>query len=88
MTNFSNYVELFSTLPTPKVLHGRLVTSSFSIELYFIYYKVLGTFIMEWDEGKFLANKLLSSKDSAKMYAERLSELAAALGFDGWLVSD
>lgn len=43
---------------------------------------------MEWDEGKFLANKLLSSKDSAKMYAERLSELAAALGFDGWLVSD
>nr|XP_009764880.1 PREDICTED: cytosolic endo-beta-N-acetylglucosaminidase isoform X2 [Nicotiana sylvestris] len=73
------------TLPT--IMELRLVTSSFSIELYFIYYKVLGTFIMEWDEGKFLANKLLSSKDSAKMYAERLSELAAALGFDGWLVN-
>ncbi|KAJ8537248.1 hypothetical protein K7X08_035649 [Anisodus acutangulus] len=49
--------------------------------------KVLGTFIMEWDEGKLLANKLLSSKDSARMYAERLSELAVALGFDGWLVN-
>ncbi|XP_059301860.1 cytosolic endo-beta-N-acetylglucosaminidase 1-like isoform X2 [Lycium ferocissimum] len=49
--------------------------------------KVLGTFIMEWDEGKLLANKLLSSTNSAQMYAERLSELAAALGFDGWLVN-
>ncbi|KAF3632042.1 Cytosolic endo-beta-N-acetylglucosaminidase 2 [Capsicum annuum] len=49
--------------------------------------KVLGTFIMEWDEGKLLANKLLSSQKSAQMYAEQLSELAAALGFDGWLVN-
>ncbi|WMV33591.1 hypothetical protein MTR67_026976 [Solanum verrucosum] len=49
--------------------------------------KVLGTFILEWDEGKRIANKLLSSKNSAQMYAERLSELAAALGFDGWLVN-
>jgi len=43
---------------------------------------------MEWDEGKLLANKLLSSQKSAQMYAEQLSELAAALGFDGWLVSN
>lgn len=49
--------------------------------------KVLGTFIMEWDEGKIMANKLLLSKESAQMYAERLTELANALGFDGWLVS-
>lgn len=42
---------------------------------------------MEWDEGKKLADKLLSTKDSAHMYAERLTELAVALGFDGWLVS-
>ncbi|CAN4098059.1 unnamed protein product [Withania somnifera] len=49
--------------------------------------KVLGTFIMEWDEGKLLADKLVSSKNSAQMYAERLSELAVALGFDGWLVN-
>lgn len=49
--------------------------------------KVLGTFIMEWDEGKIMANKLLLSKESAQMYAERLTELATALGFDGWLVS-
>ncbi|KAK6156089.1 hypothetical protein DH2020_010337 [Rehmannia glutinosa] len=49
--------------------------------------KVLGTFIMEWDEGKKRADKLLSTKDSAQMYAERLTELAVALGFDGWLIN-
>ncbi|KAK3014089.1 hypothetical protein RJ639_009494 [Escallonia herrerae] len=49
--------------------------------------KVLGTFITEWDEGRVTANKLLSSKESAQMYAERLTELAVALGFDGWLLN-
>ncbi|KAK4489296.1 hypothetical protein RD792_005100 [Penstemon davidsonii] len=49
--------------------------------------KVLGTFIMEWDEGKALADKLLSTKASAQLYAERLTELAVALGFDGWLIN-
>ncbi|KAL6545124.1 hypothetical protein OROHE_009789 [Orobanche hederae] len=49
--------------------------------------KVLGTFIMEWDEGKRRADKLLLTKDSAQMYAERLTELAVALGFDGWLIN-
>ncbi|KAG8380891.1 hypothetical protein BUALT_Bualt06G0063800 [Buddleja alternifolia] len=49
--------------------------------------KILGTFIMEWDEGKILADKLLSTKDSAQMYAGRLTELAVALGFDGWLIN-
>ncbi|XP_051143386.1 cytosolic endo-beta-N-acetylglucosaminidase 1 [Andrographis paniculata] len=49
--------------------------------------KVLGTFIFEWDEGKEQANKLLSTKESARMYAERLTELAVALGFDGWLLN-
>ncbi|PIN14587.1 Mannosyl-glycoprotein endo-beta-N-acetylglucosaminidase [Handroanthus impetiginosus] len=49
--------------------------------------KVLGTFIMEGGEGKKRAGKLLSSRDSAQMYAERLSELAVALGFDGWLIN-
>ncbi|KAG5558046.1 hypothetical protein RHGRI_008075 [Rhododendron griersonianum] len=47
--------------------------------------KVLGTFITEWDEGRVHANKLLATKESARMYAERLTELASALGFDGWL---
>lgn len=42
---------------------------------------------MEWDEGKINAGKLLASKDSLRMYADRLTELAVALGFDGWLVS-
>ncbi|KAA8539540.1 hypothetical protein F0562_026232 [Nyssa sinensis] len=49
--------------------------------------KVLGTFITEWDEGRVIANALLSTKESAQMYAERLTELAVALGFDGWLIN-
>ncbi|CAI9768282.1 unnamed protein product [Fraxinus pennsylvanica] len=49
--------------------------------------KVLGTFIMEWDEGKKLAETLLLTKESAHMYAERLTELAVALNFDGWLIN-
>ncbi|KAE9465143.1 hypothetical protein C3L33_02929, partial [Rhododendron williamsianum] len=48
---------------------------------------VLGTFITEWDEGRVNANKLLATKESACMYAERLTELASALGFDGWLLN-
>ncbi|CAK7325921.1 unnamed protein product [Dovyalis caffra] len=49
--------------------------------------KVLGTFITEWDEGKLICNKLLATKESAWMYAERLTELAVNLGFDGWLIN-
>ncbi|KAH6762823.1 Glycosyl hydrolase family 85 [Perilla frutescens var. hirtella] len=49
--------------------------------------KVLGTFIMEWDEGKKRADTLLASKDSVHMYADRLTELAVSLGFDGWLIN-
>lgn len=48
--------------------------------------KVLGTFITEWDEGKRVCNKLLSTKESAERYAGYLKELAVELGFDGWLV--
>ncbi|KAD7480230.1 hypothetical protein E3N88_03366 [Mikania micrantha] len=49
--------------------------------------KVLGTFIVEWDEGKVIAEQFLATTAVAKMYAERLSELAVALGFDGWLIN-
>ncbi|KAI6670183.1 hypothetical protein NL676_005068 [Syzygium grande] len=49
--------------------------------------RVLGTFIAEWEEGRLTCNKLLSTKDSARIYAERLAELAAAMGFDGWLIN-
>ncbi|RYQ83679.1 hypothetical protein Ahy_B10g102450 isoform C [Arachis hypogaea] len=49
--------------------------------------KVLGTFITEWDEGRAACDVLLSTKESAQMYAERLVELAVTLGFDGWLVN-
>lgn len=49
--------------------------------------KVLGTFITEWDEGKVITRKLLETKESAHMYAERLTELAVSLGFDGWLIN-
>lgn len=49
--------------------------------------QVLGTFIAEWEEGQRTCDKLLSTQDSAQMYAERLAELAVALGFDGWLIN-
>ncbi|XP_050210440.1 cytosolic endo-beta-N-acetylglucosaminidase 1 isoform X2 [Mercurialis annua] len=49
--------------------------------------KVLGTFLTEWEEGRLVCNKLLETEESARMYAERLSELAIALGFDGWLIN-
>ncbi|RWR81306.1 cytosolic endo-beta-N-acetylglucosaminidase 1-like protein [Cinnamomum micranthum f. kanehirae] len=49
--------------------------------------KVLGTFIVEWDAGTAIANILLSTKESARTYAERLTELAVTLGFDGWLIN-
>ncbi|KAK9124615.1 hypothetical protein Sjap_014217 [Stephania japonica] len=49
--------------------------------------KVLGTFITEWEKGRAICDKLLSTKESAQMYAERLTELAASLGFDGWLIN-
>lgn len=52
-----------------------------------MYKKVLGTFITEWEEGTEVCKRLLATKDSAQMYAERLAELATVLGFDGWLVS-
>ncbi|KAK9168044.1 hypothetical protein Syun_000184 [Stephania yunnanensis] len=48
---------------------------------------VLGTFITEWKKGRAICDKLLSTKESARMYAERLTELAASLGFDGWLIN-
>ncbi|XP_037467822.1 cytosolic endo-beta-N-acetylglucosaminidase 1-like [Triticum dicoccoides] len=49
--------------------------------------KVLGTFITEWDKGAEICREMFATQDSAQMYAERLAELAAALGFDGWLIN-
>ncbi|KAG9445075.1 hypothetical protein H6P81_016415 [Aristolochia fimbriata] len=49
--------------------------------------KVLGTFITEWDEGRAICDVLLSTKESARLYAECLTELAVSLGFDGWLLN-
>ncbi|RCV18184.1 hypothetical protein SETIT_3G280100v2 [Setaria italica] len=49
--------------------------------------KVLGTFITEWDKGAEVCKEMLATEASAQMYAERLTELAAALGFDGWLIN-
>lgn len=48
--------------------------------------KVLGTFITEYDKGTEVCKTLLATKETARMYAEKLAELASALGFDGWLV--
>ncbi|XP_066366217.1 cytosolic endo-beta-N-acetylglucosaminidase 1-like isoform X3 [Miscanthus floridulus] len=49
--------------------------------------KVLGTFITEWDKGVEVCKEMLATDASAKMYAERLTELAHTLGFDGWLIN-
>ncbi|KAJ4786110.1 Cytosolic endo-beta-N-acetylglucosaminidase [Rhynchospora pubera] len=49
--------------------------------------KVLGTFLTEWKKGAEICKRLLATKDSAQMYAERLAELATVLGFDGWLIN-
>ncbi|MED6176780.1 hypothetical protein PIB30_091545 [Stylosanthes scabra] len=49
--------------------------------------KVLGTFLTEGEEGSDVCNELLSTKESAQMYAQRLAELASHLGFDGWLLN-
>ncbi|KAK7385790.1 hypothetical protein VNO78_31651 [Psophocarpus tetragonolobus] len=49
--------------------------------------KVLGTFITEGEEGRAVCDKLLSTKESAQIYAKHLAELAANLGFDGWLLN-
>ncbi|KAL2317092.1 hypothetical protein Fmac_030968 [Flemingia macrophylla] len=49
--------------------------------------KVLGTFITEGDDGRAVCDQLLSTKDSAQLYAKLLAELAAILGFDGWLLN-
>lgn len=48
---------------------------------------MLGSFITESEKGSAICEKLLSTKESARMYAERLAELAFKLGFDGWLVN-
>ncbi|XP_062180686.1 cytosolic endo-beta-N-acetylglucosaminidase 1-like [Phragmites australis] len=49
--------------------------------------KVLGTFITEWDKGAEVCREMLATEASAQMYADRLTELAATLGFDGWLIN-
>ena len=54
--------------------------------LWFSVFKVLGTFLTEWAEGASICKTLLASKECAEMYADRLTELAIELGFDGWLI--
>lgn len=47
----------------------------------------MGTFITEWDKGAEICKEMLATEASAHMYAERLTELTATLGFDGWLIN-
>lgn len=49
---------------------------------------MLGTFITQGDEGSAVCDQLLSTKESAQLYAKLLAELAVNLGFDGWLVNN
>lgn len=46
-----------------------------------------GTLITEWDDGKKRCETFLSSEDSYKALADKLVEISAYYGFDGWLVN-
>ncbi|RZS23756.1 hypothetical protein BHM03_00056736 [Ensete ventricosum] len=72
---FSHYLV---TLPPPcwtnaAHTHGVRVSSSSSF--------------LFGEDGRKICDTLLSTKEAARMYAARLTELATRLGFDGWLVS-
>lgn len=43
-------------------------------------------FITEWVKGAEICKDKLATEANSQMYAGRLSELAAELGFNGWLV--
>jgi mannosyl-glycoprotein endo-beta-N-acetylglucosaminidase len=47
---------------------------------------VLGTFIMEWQEGAKVAARVFSSRATAQQTALQLAVIARWHGFDGWLV--
>jgi mannosyl-glycoprotein endo-beta-N-acetylglucosaminidase len=50
--------------------------------------KVLGTFIVEWDDGKKMINEqILSSLTEAKLVADALVYIAKACNFEGWLIN-
>ena len=48
---------------------------------------VAGTFITEWDEGKRICAKLLSSRSRYEEIATKMCSLAVYYGFDGWLIN-
>ena len=48
--------------------------------------KILGTFILEWDEGSKICQELFKSRDSAAHAAKQLARIAQWFGFEGWLV--
>ena len=49
--------------------------------------QVLGTLITEWDAGAAACRRLFGSQAAALQAAAQLAALAAAHGFEGWLVN-
>lgn len=49
--------------------------------------KVLGTFIVEYDEGKTKAEQFLKDDETASLLVQKLVDLAAYFRFDGWLLN-
>eukprot|EP00892_Ulva_mutabilis_P012125 jgi/Ulvmu1/9285/UM050_0034.1 len=49
--------------------------------------KMLGTFIMEWEEGAKVCKELFQSRQSAIHAAKQLAKIAEWYGFEGWLIN-
>ena len=48
---------------------------------------VLGTFIVEWEEGEALLQRILSDRDLLLRVAHQLVAIARHRGFEGWLLN-
>ncbi|XP_025836491.1 cytosolic endo-beta-N-acetylglucosaminidase 2 [Agrilus planipennis] len=49
--------------------------------------KILGTFITEWDSGKFICEEILKSPEAIKKFANILADLCVTYKIDGWLLN-
>lgn len=65
------------------------IWSCFKAQLYncIIVPKVLGTFIVEYDEGKVKAERFLKDDKIAAILVKKLVDLAVYFRFDGWLLN-
>jgi hypothetical protein len=49
--------------------------------------KVLGTIITEFEQGKKICTDILGDSDSVTAFVDKCVDIAAHLGFDGWLIN-